>query len=145
MEAKGHFKTNRIDELLDRKEINPIFINCYEYYYFLLRKSIREHINSSKKNFRANPNYYTYLLMEGKGLTKLIKKLRSKRRGSLCLDSRLIDAFMELIFYVGKGCGKRKIMHLSELKLLLQKNPLDFRSNAKLMKIYKAEFKIWAK
>ena len=97
-------------------------------------------MSTTNRNFRMNPNYYTYLLIEGEGLIKIIKQLRRRKRGTFRMNPHFLKRFMELIFYVGKGTGKRKIINLTELKLLLQKNIWNF--NAKLLKIYKEGFQI---
>ena len=119
------FSSHLINEGSGGHHSVSLFNDCYRIYNMNLRHSIFNEFRG--RSYRKNPNYYTYMLMYSNLLRDL---LLTKPRP---ITGDVLRAFGSCCFYVGKGCGRRKISHLFDGSFLL-KNGIE-TDNKKLNKI----------
>ena len=63
--------------------------------------------------------FYNYLIFGAKSLYQFIDAFFMKDLNQMCIFKDLVERFVEIVLYIGKGCGERKLVHLKEAKKFL--------------------------
>ena len=91
------------------------FLKIFKKYNKELKTSINSKILRNNFSCLKNPNYYTYILVNGSKLLSLLRNITN-------IDHRVLKGifrkFLKCIFYVGKGTRNRKVTHLQNLQTL---------------------------
>ena len=117
----------KVEAFFSRHDVNgekyttlsmSIFSKIFKSYNYGLRKSLSQ-MRGLSNSFKWAPSYYTYLLLSGTKLKRLLAKISKYRTQRI--PNYLLKMFKKCIIYVGKGTANRDNSHLYDVKRAILK------------------------
>ena len=96
--------------------INLKLIRRFDSYTNRLRWSISKYKYRRLQSCLNNPNYYTYIIVNGDKLLHILEKFEELHHMGGGSFEALFEQFVDIIIYIGKGSRNRKITHSQELE-----------------------------
>ena len=115
----SHFQTNFIKNSCIIQSIHELFVNVNLIYWKKLEGSISELYKNGTLKEKPRKDFYNYIILDTNQLSEFYRRFDTDELCMRTITLEDLEGFKKCIIYIGKGCGKRKLMHLIETEKML--------------------------